>query len=91
MNEPKDDVNMSRLETKLDRILSIVESMDDKFKDHEQRLRSLETYVGHENLLGRAGFLSKVKGFFRRDPLGSTAAIVLSVVGIFYMIHNILP
>lgn len=85
----KDDA-LGRLESKLDRILNLVEVIDDKFKDHEERLRSLETYVGHQNLQAKPNFWARVGHFFTRDPLGSTAACVLSIVGIIYIFHNLI-
>lgn len=90
MSDSENDAYLTRLEQKLDRILSIVETMDDKFKDHEDRIKRLEIYVGHENLTGRSGFWGRVLTFFTRDPLGSTASCVLAIVGIFYIIHNVL-
>lgn len=89
MSDPENDAYLSRLETKLDRILNIVETMDDKFRDHEERLRSLETYIGHQNLKSGSNFWSRLAHFFTRDPLGSTAACVLSIVGVVYIIHNL--
>lgn len=90
MSDSERDGHLSRLETKLDRILNIVETMDDKFKDHEERLRSLETYIGHQNLKAGSSFWSRIGNFFTRDPLGSTAACVLIVVGAVYLIHNLI-
>lgn len=90
MSDPDNDLNMSRMEIKLDKILSIVESMDDKFKDHEERLKNLETFVGHHNLNGRKSIWGKVLTFFSRDPLGSTAACVLAIVGVVYILHNVI-
>jgi hypothetical protein len=89
MSDSENDAYLSRLENKLDRILNIVETMDDKFRDHEERLRSLETYIGHQNLKVGSGFWSRVGSFFTRDPLGSTAALVLTIVGVVYVIHNL--
>lgn len=89
MSDSENHDALSRLESKLDRILNLVEDIDDKFKDHESRLKALETYIGHRNLRGAVGFWSRIGHFFTRDPLGSTAACVLSIVGVVYILHNL--
>lgn len=89
MRDSENNDALGRLETKLDRILNLVEDIDNKFRDHEERLRSLETYVGHQNLKGASSFWGRVGHFFVKDPLGSTAACVLSIVGVVYILHNL--
>lgn len=89
MSDSEKDSYLVRLEVKLDRILNFVEAMDDRFEDHENRIKNLEGYVGHANLEGRKGPFGKAITFFSRDPLGSTASCVLAIVGVFYVIHNV--
>lgn len=89
MSDPENEAYLTRLETKLDKILTIVEAMDGRFQDHEKRLKTLETYIGHDNLQGNLGTWGRFWKFFSRDPLGSTAACVLSIVGVVYVLHNL--